>query len=138
MKMTEWKQKGVVSLWSYEGNPRHFPGWHLNCDEEGANSLVELVQALTASGVGAARTIKLSAPTKKQLSVPNCREKYKSSEKMVLNLSKKWVVVNADEKLIIEFPTEMANQLITGITGIAAGIGDYSIGSEGSKLWFWW
>ena len=65
-----WKQSGRISLWRYTENQRNFPGWHLNGDADGCQSLLALLDALAADGEGS-RTVAIIAPTKTQLSVPN-------------------------------------------------------------------
>ena len=138
MNPNEWKQNGKVSIWSYEGNPRNYPGWHLNCDEPGAASLSSLVASLANSQGLAKRTVSVTRPVRKQLAVPNCSAKPWAPEKLVLEVSSKWFISETEHKVVLGFPVEMAVELERGLQSLSQGGGDYYIGEKGSELWFWW
>ena len=138
MNPNDWKQNGRVSIWSYEGKPRNYPGWHLNCDEAGALSLMRLVASLANSPELAKRTVSVTRPVQEQLAVPNCSAKPRAPEKLVLEVSSKWFISEAKDKVVLGFPAEMAIELESGLRSLSQGDGDYYIGEKGSELWFWW
>ena len=138
MNPNEWKQNGRVSIWSYEGNPRNYPGWHLNCDEAGVASLRSLVASLANSQELARRTVSVTRPVQEQLAVPNCSAKPRAPEKLILEVSSNWFISEAENKVVLGFPVEMAIELDGGLRSLSQGDGDYYIGEKGSELWFWW
>src|SRR5512133_1596062 len=71
--VSKWKQSGLVYLWRYLENTRNYPGWHLKTDEAGRQSLLGLLQKMHAAKYSSRATVHLSAPTMRQLSVPNNR-----------------------------------------------------------------
>lgn len=138
MNPNEWKQNGRVSIWRYEGNPRNYPGWHLNCDEAGAASLRNLVASLANSPELARRTVSVAGPVQEQLAVPNCPAEPWAPEKLILEVSSNWFISEAEDKVVLGFPIEMAIELESGLQSLSQGDGDYYIGEKGSELWFWW
>ena len=140
-----WKQSGRISLWRYSENERNFPGWHLNADAAGCQSLINLLDALAADGAGS-RTVALSAPTTKQLGVPNNKgglAAWVAPDKLRVKFSpapQEWSFLPDLDPAVIAVGSAWLAQLREGIAGIPAGRGDYSIGDrKGSlPLWFWW
>lgn len=138
MNPNEWKQRGRVSIWSYDGSPRNYPGWHLNCDQAGAASLISLVKALLDSQEDAHRTVVVTGPAESQLAVPNCRATPSSPQRLVVKIAPEWRLSELAGKLELCFPREMGQAIIEGLQGLVEGKGDYSIGENGCQLWFWW
>lgn len=139
-----WKQRGTISLWRYTENQRDFPGWHLNADGEGCASLLELIDAL-GGHPGGEHKLRLSAPTPRQLSVPNNRTAAWIAPQL-------WVIQHHPEPEHWHFASDLEpaalgagahwlDRLREGVAGIPAKQGDYSIGAgrlRESRLWFWW
>lgn len=138
MNINDWKQDGRVSIWRYEGDLRNYPGWQLNCDEAGAASLVCLIKVLAQSTESSERTVSVTRPAQRQLSVPNCSAKSRSPDKLILKVSPEWCISELEGKVILCFPREMASEIENGLQALLEGGGDYCIGEKGSKLWFWW
>lgn len=138
MNPNDWKQSGRVSIWTYQGNPRSYRGWHLNCDEEGAGSLADLVSALAGAPEPSRRTVIITKPTQRQLAVPNCSAKPRSPQKFVLTISADWSITEAEDLVVLGFPGDMAGEIETGLQALLRCDGDYNVGTEGSELWFWW
>jgi len=139
-----WKQSGRISLWRYTENERNYPGWHLNADAEGCNSLRALLEALAADGDGS-RTVVLTAPTKIQAGVPNNRSgraAWVAPAKLQIAYSptsSDWAFPPDLEPAVLTMGSDWVALLLEGIAGIPKGRGDYSIGGDGSlPLWFWW
>ena|SRR5690606_2625984 len=140
-----WKQSGRISLWRYTENERNFPGWHLNADAAGCQSLLALLDALAADGTGS-RTVTVTAPTKAQLSVPNNKDglaAWMAPDKLRVTFSPtahEWSFPSQLDPAVITVGSAWLAQLRDGIVGIPTGRGDYSIGDRkgGLPLWFWW
>ena len=48
---------------AFSRTERNYPGWHLNADRAGCQSLLSLLDALAADGAGS-RSVAITAPTK--------------------------------------------------------------------------
>ncbi len=138
MHLNQWNQKGKVYLWRYEGNPKNYSGWHLHCDKAGASSLAELISALTHLDSRFHRTVNLTQPTHQQLGVPNSSAKAISDTKMVVSKDDVWSIKSEGGKTHFRFDDENMPMLLQAILGIPESKGDFSIGTKGSRLWFWW
>ena len=141
--VNSWKQSGRISIWRYTENERNYPGWHLNADRVGCQSLLALLDALVADGAGS-RSIAITPPTKTQLGVPNNRHgqaAWVAPAKLRLTLSPvadQWSFPpDLDPAALVVGPTWL-QALREGIDGIPEGRGDYSIGKGSLPLWFWW
>jgi len=135
-----------ISLWRYIENERNYPGWHLNADVAGCQLLLSLLQALAGDGIGT-RTVAISAPTPKQLGVPNNRSgtaAWVSPTKLRLGLSAtagEWTFPGDLDPAVLSVGADWLPRLREGIAGIPQGRGDYSIGDRKAgnlPLWFWW
>lgn len=138
-----WKQSGRISIWRYTENERNYPGWNLNADRAGCQSLLNLLDALAADGAGS-RSIAITAPTKAQLGVPNNmrgQAAWVAPEKLRLTLSPvadQWSFPPDLDPAAIEVGSTWLQALREGIAGIPEGRGDYAIGKGSLRLWFWW
>lgn len=101
-------------------------------------SLRNLVASLANSQELARRTVSVTRPVQEQLAVPNCSAKPRSPEKLILEVSSKWFISEAEDKVVLGFPVEMAIELECGLQSLSQGDGDYYIGEKESELWFWW
>ncbi|MCV6622880.1 MAG: hypothetical protein OIF51_14140 [Cellvibrionaceae bacterium] len=138
MEPNQWNQKGKIYLWSYEGNPKNYSGWHLHCDKDGAASLAELISSFSNVSEACHRTVVLSRPNEQQLRVPNCSAKAMSDKKLVVSKQGKWGIESKDGKTYFCFDAEHLSKLVDAILGIPDGKGDFNIGTKGNWLWFWW
>lgn len=141
-----WKQSGHISLWRYTENERNYPGWHLNADLEGCQSLQALLEALAADG-GGSRTVTLTAPAKSQLGVPNNRSgraAWVAPAKLRVAFSataSEWSFPADLDPAVLTVGSDWLAPLLEGVAGIPEGRGDYSIGGHNVgnlSLWFWW
>lgn len=142
-----WKQSGNVSLWYYTGNERNYPGWHLTADAAGCDSLIALIDALAAYGCAAARSVEIRPPSSAQLKVPNNKSglaAWQAPSKLRIAFSEDpelWSFPLVLEPAALILGSDWLAPLRDGISGIARGRGDYSIGVAGNgswRLWFWW
>jgi hypothetical protein len=141
----EWRQTGRVSLWRYTENERNYPGWNLNADAVGCQSLLELLDALTIDGT-ATRTITLTPPTTARLSVPNNKSgaaAWLAPNRWRITLSSRpedWDFPANLEPAALLLGSNWLDPLRACLSGIQAGVGDQSIGDRkrGLALWFWW
>ncbi|MET0550068.1 MAG: hypothetical protein ABW002_12455 [Xanthomonas sp.] len=138
-----WTQSGRISVWRYLENERNYPGWHLNADPAGSQSLLELLHTLAADGTGS-RAITVTAPSKAELVVPNNRRgraAWVAPEKLRLTLSTandQWSFPLDVAPAVLEIGSAWLAALREGIAGIPKGQGDYCIGRGSHSLWFWW
>ena len=138
-----WKQSGRISIWRYIENEQNYPGWHLNADRVGCQSLLALLDALAADGTDP-RSIAITAPTKAQLGVPNNmrgQAAWVAPKKLRLTLSPvadQWSFPPDLNPAAIEVGSTWLQALREGIAGIPEGRGDYAIGKGSLRLWFWW
>lgn len=138
------KQRGTISLWRYIENQRNFPGWQLNADGEGCASLIELIDVLRGNP-GDERTLRLSAPTPRQLAVPNNRTApWIAPQLWVIQHhpeAEHWRFTDDLESATLAAGARWLDLLREGVVGVQAKRGDYSIGGgrlRESRLWFWW
>lgn len=142
-----WKPSGKVSLWYYTENERNYPGWHLTADAAGCDSLIALIDALAADGCAASRVVEIRPPSSAQLKVPNNKSglaAWQAPDKFRIAFSDEpaeWSFPLGLEPAVLTVGSDWLAPLRDGISGIARGRGDYSIGLAGSgssRLWFWW
>lgn len=142
-----WKQSGNVSLWYYTENERNYPGWHLTADAAGCDSLVALIDVLAADGCAASRVVEIRPPSSAQLKVPNNKSglaAWQAPGKLRIAFSEdpaQWSFPLGLEPAVLTLGSDWLAPLRDGVSGIARGRGDYSIGLAGngsSRLWFWW
>lgn len=139
------KQVGRISLWRYTEHDRNFPGWHLNADAAGCQSLLLLIESLSVEGEGH-RTVEIAAPAEAQLRVPNNRggeAPWTAPTKLRIALVREsgvWAFPPGTDPAILTVGTAWLEPLREGVSGIRLGRGDYSIGTgnTGLPLWFWW
>lgn len=134
----EWQQSGSIYLWSYEANPKYFRGYHLHCCELGSDSLVSLILSMEGAGSSAKRTVTLSEPTKAKLLVPGCGNRPINFKKLIVANSDRWALSSEQEKAYLFFCNDDVSPLVDAISGIKEGKGDFTIGTPGNELWFWW
>ncbi|MEO8366552.1 MAG: hypothetical protein ABI538_10135 [Pseudoxanthomonas sp.] len=143
--VNSWNQSGLVSIWRYTDNERNYPGWHLNADGAGCQSLLALLEALASYGTGS-RSVAVTAPTKAQLRVPNNKAglaAWVAPDRLRVTFSlapDEWSFPPALDPAAITFGSDWVEQLREGIAGIPQRRGDYAIGDRkgGLPLWFWW
>jgi hypothetical protein len=142
-----WKQAGRICLWRYTEFKRKFDGWHLTADEAGAQSLVALLRAL-AHEPGAHRTVRITAPSRHILQVPNFsqgRAQWAAPEKWRLSCSsidQAWEFpATLAPAASLAFGKDYLSDLVTWLEAIPRGEGDFCIGRQthgNLALWFWW
>jgi hypothetical protein len=136
--------QGNVYLWRYKGNARNYPGWHLTANAQGCASLLELLDQMRGAQFSSEPAIPLSAPTQRQIGVPNAPlqpvpmkgfQLYHSPTKLAAD---HWHLAESNERVRLEVGHENLSVLRKGIADVARHEGDYSIGPTGEELWFWW
>jgi hypothetical protein len=141
MNINKWKQSGNIYIWKYRSNPRNYPGWHLNADKQGCDSLIEFLSLLSDEDSGLKRTINLSKPDSRQYNVPTSQYKVKAEAKLVIIKSPKendFHFSYDSDKLTLNIGGSQIPEFVRGLTDVANGKGDYCIGDDGQELWFWW
>ncbi len=142
-KWKEWKQRGSISLWHYEGFPKNYCGYHLTADREGCAFLLGLIGLFRNERYPARKKIILDAPTPAMLAVPNSGLKCIPAARLELRFlregcDEQWSVLGSDQEVIIEMGASRLDDLGRGIRDISRGEGDWSIGRGKESLWFWW
>lgn len=142
-KWKEWKQRGSISLWHYEGFPKNYRGYHLTADREGCEFLLGLIGLFWNEGYPARKKIILDAPTPAMLAVPNCGLKCIPAGRLELCFLRDqgdghWSVTGSEGEVIIETGANGLKDLERGIMDISHGQGDWAMGSGKESLWFWW
>jgi hypothetical protein len=146
-RVHSWKQAGSISLWYYTENEHNYPGWHLNANATGCESIIALFGAFVTDGVTASRTVAIIPPSKTQLAVPNNKSglaAWQAPSKLRVVFSctpTDWSFPPNAEVAIFTVGSNWFPLLCEGISGIPHGRGDYCIGPTGegnSRLWFWW
>ena len=142
MNTTQWRQQGNIFLWSYKGNPKNYKGWHLTCDNEGCSSLLELTNCFQSAITSEKRTIILAMPSQSMLFAPNCKAKVITYNKLVLVVQPDspdtFEIQEENDKITISCSNDYLESIKKGIIDINQGNGDYSIGKNSDRLWFWW
>lgn len=142
-----WKQNGSLYLWSYLENTQNFPGWHLSADDLFCQSFTELTEKMLAARWNSQKTFSVTPPSSLALNVPNNRggkASWKSAQSLLLKHPKDKVAEDffsleeVEGNVILSVGTQKLKLLSDCVFGIPKGKGDYSIGSDNSRLWFWW
>ena len=132
--------EGEIAVWSY-GDQKNYEGWHISCDDLGANFLLDLIDAMLVAQYPSKKIINLS--TNRQLAMaPGVSRKPRFAKSLALifsreNNSQYWEFVTVDKNIFLSLGVETITTLRKGIEDIKKGNGDYSIGNN-PCLWFWW
>jgi len=138
MNLNLWKQKGCISLWRYDPINKNFPGWHMNADKVGYESLLEFLHLLEQSPVGSKRTIKLVNP---DIWSASSMLKKTPEQKVLISLAgtnEEWRLKNEQDKLLFSIGAQQISVFKTGIMAALKGEYDFSVGAiDGQNIWFW-
>ena len=142
-KMERRGNRGVVSVWHYEGFPRNYHGYHLNADAAGCVFLKGLIERLRDGCSLEGKGITLTSPTAAKLAVPNCPAKCIPATHLDLQYHRNatdehFVIEDRERQLVIELGLSKLAEFERGIDDISRGEGDWAIHGEGRSLWFWW
>ncbi len=139
--LNEWKQTGTIFLWSYRENTRNFPGWHWAFDDPGLRSLIDLLGRLLAGPADAplARTVRITPPTERVLSVPNNRSsRVRSPDRLrivALPTADDWILAEEDAHLVLSLGRDRLRELIAWLQAEDQAF-DTSFGAD-PQVWFW-
>lgn len=106
-EIERWRNRGVISVWHYEGFPGNYHGYHLNADAAGCAFLKGLVERLRAGRFLNGMEFKLAAPTATQLAVPNCPVKCVPATRLELRYRRDapedhWLIEDREGRVVIE------------------------------------
>ena len=150
--MNQWIQSGKVYLWTYLENTKNFPGWHICVDQNGGDSLLDLLEKMLSAVWPSTKEILISPPTLKILKRPNNKNgkaKWSSPKIFKIKFPKgkvphdHWSLLEGQDRVDLVIGMKKLNQLRRGIEDSLLYRGDYSIGSEenfeddSACLWFW-
>lgn len=142
--VNRWRLQGNAYLWRYKGNARNYPGWHLTADAQACASLLELIDQMRDSQFSSEAPIPLSAPSGREIGVPNAPLEHVAMKGFVLYHSPAtlaaghWHLAENNQRVRLEVGHDNLIAIQKGIGDIARLKGDYSIGATGQELWFWW
>lgn len=138
--VTAWKQAGNIFFWRYsEKDATNYPGWHLAADVSGFQALLRLLTAFKSGNPAAplTRTIRLTAPTRKVLSIPNnIPARIVAPAKLRITVgSDSWIKTVGDAEVSIELNHIRLNSLLAWL-GKPETAFDTMFGKE-PPIWFW-
>lgn len=65
-----WKQTGNNYLWKYLEKARHYPGWNLTADPDGARSMLDLLNLFVGATWSCVQSVATARPTPSMLRIP--------------------------------------------------------------------
>ena len=141
--LTVWKQAGSVWLWRYMEHARHYPGWHFTADQEGGRSLLALFDLLEAANdVSRHRTVQVAQLTPDILAVPDNRSARAMSpvrwRLRYAQAPEAWKFAEQDDTLELTLGLQGMRDLRHWVAAVLRGEGDFCIGPDSDRLWFWW
>jgi hypothetical protein len=141
-EIERWRNRGVISVWHYDGFPRDYHGYHLHADAAGCSFLKGLVERLRAGRIPDGKSFKLAAPTATQLAVPNCRATCVPARRLELRYRRDvpqdhWSIEDLEGNLMIEMGLSKLAEFERGIDDISRGEGDWAIHGASRALWLW-
>ena len=138
-EVNSWKQAGRISLWRYAEPDRNNEGWHLAVDENGHESLVDLLRRFPRQGLAgtSSRTVKLTKPTDEVLAVPGWRHaKVLAPTRLRLSVGvDTWIVASSDDEVVLGLGDKRLAEVTQWLEDPARAF-DTSIG-ENPSLCFW-
>jgi hypothetical protein len=142
-QIEKFQNRGLISVWHYEGFPRDYHGYHFNADAAGCTSLKGLIERLRAGRLHEGEGLKLATPTAAQLAVPNCSVACVPATFLDLRYLRDaqgdhFVIEDQDGRLVIEMGLSKLAEFERGIDDVSRGEGDWAIHGAGRSLWFWW
>lgn len=142
-KITKWGQRGVMSLWHYEGFPRNYPGYHLTANSDGCAFLIGLFKLFRNAKYPARRDIALNPPSSAILAIPNCHQPCVPARRVEFRFRRDfedthWTIAESRGEVVIELGMDGLNALEQGASDMLRGEGDWCIGAGTESLWFWW
>ena len=141
METYNWKQKGNLYLWRYENNPKNYPGWHLTGDMEGISSLCTLLTIMQNEGRNVKRTVQLSLPTSKELSILGCSSKAIPEKKVVIHLEIdepiEWCIKPYGDSMDIIANPYSIKGFVKSLNERLQGENDFSFSHGENQIWFW-
>jgi hypothetical protein len=141
--VARWTLQGHLYLWRYKGDPRNYPGWHLTADADACQSLLGLIDSMQASEFSSRTEISLSTPTAVQFVLVNAPWQPVAAQSLTLSYYPSkfapdhWRLVEDSGRVNLELGHQPLGDLRQGIVDVGRFKGDYCIGRDGEKLWFW-
>lgn len=57
-----WKQEWSLFVWRFREHTRNYPGWHLSADDDGVNSMIDLLDKMLTAQWGSEKLLKMMPP----------------------------------------------------------------------------
>ena len=136
----KWKQRGITLLWKEKGRPS--AEWNISCDDQGCDSLLQLLDIMDRSPWSNKREIAITRPIHIPQG-PDDRPHY-IPKWLLLNYGKTkfspdhWKLFKSNRTVVLELGANRLDEFRRAITDIRAGLGDYAFGDDGHRLWIWW
>ena len=134
---------GSLYIWKYVDDQSHYPGWNITGDNDGCDSLIELLEIMDKSDYPSRKSIKTVPVTANQVKVAN-GGRYKATESLKLDYKRygqiEWKTSETKDGLLIEFNKDKIKELKTSIQKIKKGNGDFAVSDslDDNVLYFWW
>ena len=114
-------------------------------NQQGCHSLLDLLHQMDNSVYGSTKTIQLSKPSSKQMSIASKSNRHEPQEQLILNYKKNdfnnWEIVESGvAKLTINFSGHYMLDFKKALSKIESGIGDFALSDNQDQhiLYFWW
>ncbi|WP_321309046.1 hypothetical protein [Marinifilum fragile] len=140
--------KGKIYTWKYTERYGKFEAWNFTLDQDGANSLSDLLDLMKESQYPSKKKIATTYPNRNQLDVPNYlngKAKWESKPNIVFSFKKYedenyWEIKENTSSIELRFGFAKLRELKKAIQDIPKGKGDYGIydASENNLLMIWW
>lgn len=131
----KWKQSGHILCWT--AKEKGELTWNFTANEDGCNSLLNLLCMMKDSPWPSKRIISLSTPHFK------LRTPIKPINSLIFNYMKDkaadnyWSLTGDTDQMVIEFGAQKLDELYNAIDDVKSGKGDYSVCGD-SSFWIWW
>jgi hypothetical protein len=134
---SQWLQKGNIHFWEYKSGRGAISGFHLSWNEEGKNSFIELLTFLHMQANGIYRTIKLKAPDRGKLKVPNCGFEIETKSKLKILVSKFNYISIESTKYELGITLNSIEQFMCTVSQVESGRElCFDVGDKFINLWW--
>jgi hypothetical protein len=143
-QIEKYKLKGRLFVWKFHPENRNYLGWNLTGDNEGCNSLIELLELMQTSSFPSHNTITTQPATINQVKATTGSIPFKSISKLNLRFRKGepqlWYIEEVDNGIQVTFGEREIELLQTALQRIIKGEGDFALGDSKDEhlVYFWW
>lgn len=145
-KIEKYNVGGKVHIWRYKDNHKNYPDWNILLDKVANESVLELLNLMSACEWSTQKTIKTEFPIPIHLNIVNNHNELVKKSKSTLTLYCKvneaedyWKILELEDKIEIHFGKKKLVALQNVIKSILKGKRDFTISDDNdhSILCFW-